>query len=71
MRFRLLARLTFSYAVLWVTPASAGSKTQRLSRGWRDCLRVLHLGGEGVDTKSATGKLILAIFSRFAKFNGT
>lgn len=31
-------------------------------------LRVLNLGGETVDTKSATGKLILNIFSGFAQF---
>jgi DNA invertase Pin-like site-specific DNA recombinase len=31
-------------------------------------LRVLNLGGETVDTKSATGKLILAIFAGFAQF---
>lgn len=31
-------------------------------------LRVLNLGGETVDTKSATGKLILTIFSGFAQF---
>jgi DNA invertase Pin-like site-specific DNA recombinase len=31
-------------------------------------LRVLNLGGEMVDTKSATGKLILTIFSGFAQF---
>jgi DNA invertase Pin-like site-specific DNA recombinase len=31
-------------------------------------LRVLNLGGEVVDTKSATGKLILTIFAGFAQF---
>ena len=31
-------------------------------------LRVLNLGGDVVDTKSATGKLILTIFSGFAQF---
>ena len=31
-------------------------------------LRVLSLGGETVDTKSATGKLILTIFAGFAQF---
>jgi DNA invertase Pin-like site-specific DNA recombinase len=31
-------------------------------------LRVLSLGGEMVDTKSATGKLILTIFAGFAQF---
>ncbi len=31
-------------------------------------LRVLNLGGETVDTKSATGKLILTIFGGFAQF---
>ena len=31
-------------------------------------LRVLNLGGEKVDTKSATGKLILIIFAGFAQF---
>ncbi|TPQ50460.1 DNA invertase [Prosthecomicrobium hirschii] len=31
-------------------------------------LRVLSLGGEVVDTKSATGKLILTIFAGFAQF---
>jgi len=31
-------------------------------------LRVLNLGGETVDTKSATGKLILIIFPGFAQF---
>jgi len=31
-------------------------------------LRVLNLGGEVVDTKSATGKLILTIFGGFAQF---
>jgi DNA invertase Pin-like site-specific DNA recombinase len=31
-------------------------------------LRVLNLGGEMVDTKSATGKLILTIFAGFAQF---
>jgi DNA invertase Pin-like site-specific DNA recombinase len=31
-------------------------------------LRVLNLGGETVDTKSATGRLILTIFSGFAQF---
>jgi DNA invertase Pin-like site-specific DNA recombinase len=31
-------------------------------------LRVLNLGGETVDTKSATGKLILTIFPGFAQF---
>jgi DNA invertase Pin-like site-specific DNA recombinase len=31
-------------------------------------LRVLNLGGETVDTKSATGKLILTIFAGFAPF---
>lgn len=31
-------------------------------------LRVLSLGGELVDTKSATGKLILTIFAGFAQF---
>ncbi|MEO6060982.1 MAG: recombinase family protein, partial [Thermoflexales bacterium] len=31
-------------------------------------LRVLNLGGETVDTKSATGRLILNIFSGFAQF---
>jgi len=31
-------------------------------------LRVLNLGGEIVDTKSATGRLILTIFSGFAQF---
>jgi DNA invertase Pin-like site-specific DNA recombinase len=31
-------------------------------------LRVLSLGGETVDTKSATGKLILTIFAGFAEF---
>ena len=31
-------------------------------------LRVLNLGGEIVDTKSATGKLILTIFAGFAQF---
>ncbi len=31
-------------------------------------LRVLNLGGERVDTKSATGKLILTIFAGFAQF---
>jgi len=31
-------------------------------------LRVLNLGGEQVDTKSATGKLILTIFAGFAQF---
>jgi len=29
---------------------------------------VLNLGGETVDTKSATGKLILTIFAGFAQF---
>jgi len=31
-------------------------------------LRVLNLGGEVVDTKSATGKVILTIFAGFAQF---
>jgi DNA invertase Pin-like site-specific DNA recombinase len=31
-------------------------------------LRVLNLGGEMVDTKSATGKLILTVFAGFAQF---
>jgi len=31
-------------------------------------LRVLNLGGETVDTRSATGKLILTIFAGFAQF---
>jgi DNA invertase Pin-like site-specific DNA recombinase len=31
-------------------------------------LRILNLGGEIVDTKSATGKLILTIFAGFAQF---
>lgn len=31
-------------------------------------LRVLNLGGDTVDTKSATGKLILTIFAGFAQF---
>jgi DNA invertase Pin-like site-specific DNA recombinase len=31
-------------------------------------VRVLNLGGETVDTKSATGKLILTIFAGFAQF---
>jgi DNA invertase Pin-like site-specific DNA recombinase len=31
-------------------------------------LRILNLGGEVVDTKSATGKLILTIFAGFAQF---
>src|SRR5829696_7630976 len=31
-------------------------------------LRVLSLGGETVDTKSATGRLILTIFAGFAQF---
>jgi DNA invertase Pin-like site-specific DNA recombinase len=31
-------------------------------------LRVLSLGGETVDTRSATGKLILTIFAGFAQF---
>jgi len=31
-------------------------------------LRVLNLGGDVVDTKSATGKLILTIFAGFAQF---
>ncbi|MFG1287489.1 recombinase family protein [Xanthobacter sp. V1C-6B] len=31
-------------------------------------LRVLNLGGEVVDTKSATGRLILTIFAGFAQF---
>lgn len=31
-------------------------------------LRVLNLGGETVDTKSATGKLILTVFAGFAQF---
>ncbi len=31
-------------------------------------LRVLSLGGETVDTKSATGRLILTIFAGFAEF---
>ena len=31
-------------------------------------LRILTLGGETVDTKSATGKLILTIFAGFAQF---
>ena len=31
-------------------------------------LRVLNLGGETVDTKSATGRLILTIFAGFAQF---
>jgi DNA invertase Pin-like site-specific DNA recombinase len=31
-------------------------------------LRVLNLGGETIDTKSATGKLILTIFAGFAQF---
>jgi len=31
-------------------------------------LRVLNLGGEVVDTKSATGRLILSIFAGFAQF---
>ena len=31
-------------------------------------LRVLNLGGETVDTKSATGRLILSIFAGFAQF---
>ncbi|WP_162275256.1 recombinase family protein, partial [Labrys sp. WJW] len=31
-------------------------------------LRVLNLGGETVDTKSATGRLILNIFAGFAQF---
>lgn len=31
-------------------------------------LRVLNLGGEVVDTRSATGRLILTIFSGFAQF---
>src|SRR3984957_1667635 len=31
-------------------------------------LRILNLGGETVDTKSATGKLILTIFAGFAQF---
>jgi len=33
-------------------------------------LRVLNLGGETVDTKSATGKLILTIFAGFALAGG-
>ena len=31
-------------------------------------LRVLNLGGDTVDTKSATGKLVLTIFAGFAQF---
>ena len=31
-------------------------------------LRILNLGGETVDTKSATGRLILTIFAGFAQF---
>jgi len=31
-------------------------------------LRILNLGGETIDTKSATGKLILTIFAGFAQF---
>jgi DNA invertase Pin-like site-specific DNA recombinase len=31
-------------------------------------LRILNLGGDTVDTKSATGKLILTIFAGFAQF---
>src|SRR5271163_1035598 len=31
-------------------------------------LRILNLGGEMVDTKSATGRLILTIFAGFAQF---
>ena len=31
-------------------------------------LRVLNLGGDVVDTKSATGKLVLTIFAGFAQF---
>jgi DNA invertase Pin-like site-specific DNA recombinase len=31
-------------------------------------LRILNLGGEAVDTRSATGKLILTIFAGFAQF---
>lgn len=31
-------------------------------------LRVLNLGGATVDTKSATGKLILTVFAGFAQF---
>jgi DNA invertase Pin-like site-specific DNA recombinase len=31
-------------------------------------LRVLNLGGETIDTKSAAGKLILTIFAGFAQF---
>ena len=30
--------------------------------------KILNLGGETVDTKSATGKLILTIFAGFAQF---
>lgn len=31
-------------------------------------LRILNLGGETIDTKSATGRLILTIFAGFAQF---
>ena len=30
-------------------------------------LRILNLGGEVIDTRSATGRLILAIFAGFAQ----
>jgi len=31
-------------------------------------LRILNLGGEVIDTRSATGRLILTIFAGFAQF---
>ena len=31
-------------------------------------LRILNLGGETIDTKSATGRLILTVFAGFAQF---
>lgn len=31
-------------------------------------LRILSLGGDMIDTRSATGKLILTVFARFARF---
>jgi DNA invertase Pin-like site-specific DNA recombinase len=45
----------------------AGRKLQAIEDGGAG-LRILNLGGETVDTKSATGKLIPTIFSGFAQF---
>jgi DNA invertase Pin-like site-specific DNA recombinase len=53
-------RLARSTVGLW----SIVERLDRMGAG----LRILNLGGEVVDTKSATGKLILTIFAGFAQF---